>query len=226
MREFTYLAFNLLVFLPPLLLSIFSDVKTYKNWRPIGLSLLLVSVPFIIWDIWAAANNHWFFSTTYITNPRYFGIPIEEMLFFITVPFAMCFVWDVLGKYIHSKPVSGILAATGISLISLTALVLLFAQWNRGYTRSAAIATILAVTVIILSGWWCRNRFWWFQLILFALFLFANTFLTALPVITYGDTSAIGYRIGTIPIEDFLFNFALINLFVITYDYFVRKFTK
>jgi lycopene cyclase domain-containing protein len=101
--------------------------------------------------------------------------------------------------------------------------VLLFTQWSRGYTRSAAIATLIVLILIILSGWWRRNTFWWFQLLLMAIFLIANTFLTALPVITYGDNSAIGYRIGTIPLEDFLFNFALINLFVVTYDYFVRK---
>lgn len=223
MRSYVYLLFNLFVILPPLLISIFSDVKTYKNWRQVGMAIVLVSVPFVLWDIWAAANAHWFFSSVYITSPRYFGLPFEEILFFVTVPFAMCFVWDVLAKYIPNKPVSDVLAATGISLISLAAIVLLLAQWSRGYTRSAAIATAIALAVIVASGWWRRNRFWWFQLVLFAIFFIANTFLTALPVITYGEGSAIGYRIGTIPLEDFLFNFALINLFVITYDYFCRK---
>jgi lycopene cyclase domain-containing protein len=226
MREYTYYLFSLVVLLPPLLLSIFSDVKTYKNIKPLGVSLLLVSVPFIFWDIWAAANGHWFFSSTYITAPRIFGIPIEEKLFFVTVPLAMCFVWDVLAKYIPNKPVSDVLAATGISLLSLSAILLLLTQWNRGYTRSSAIAMGIAIVVVVASGWWRRNRFWWFQIALLALFFVANTFLTALPVITYGASSAIGYRIGTIPLEDFFFNFALINLFVITYDYTARKLTK
>jgi lycopene cyclase domain-containing protein len=226
MLEYTYLLFNLVVLLPPLLISVFSDVKTYKNWRAIGLSLLAVSLPFILWDIWAAAHGHWFFSSTYITAPRPFGIPIEEILFFVTVPFAMCFVWDVLAKYISNKPVSEVLAATGVALASLMPILLLLTQWSRGYTRSAAIAMALALVAVVASGWWRRNRFWWFQLILFTIFFIANTFLTALPVITYGDASAIGYRIGTIPLEDFLFNFALINLFVITYDYFCRKLTN
>jgi lycopene cyclase domain-containing protein len=226
MRNYIYLIFNLIVLLPPLLISIFSDVKTYKNWRALGTAVLVVSLPFVLWDIWAAANNHWFFSSSYITAPRIFGLPFEEILFFVTVPFAMCFVWDVLAKYIHNKPVSDILAATGISLISLASILLLLTQWSRGYTRSAAIAAAIALAAVVASGWWRRNRFWWFQLLLFTIFFIANTFLTALPVITYGTGSAIGYRIGTIPLEDFLFNFALINLFVITYDYICRKTQK
>lgn len=226
MRNYTYLIFNLAVLLPPLLISIFSDVKTYKNWRAIGAAILAVSIPFVLWDIWAAANNHWFFSSSYITAPRYFGLPLEEILFFVTVPFAMCFVWDVLAKYIPNKPVSDILAATGVSLLSLASIVLLLAQWSRGYTRSAALAMAIGLIVVVASGWWRRNRFWWFQLLLVTIFFIANTFLTALPVITYGADSAIEYRIGTIPLEDFLFNFALINLFVIAYDYVCRKTQK
>lgn len=226
MRNYVYLIFNLLVFLPPLLISIFSDVKTYKKWRALGFAILTVSLPFIVWDIWAAANSHWFFSSVYITEPRLWGLPSEEILFFITVPFAMAFVWDVLAKHIQNKPVSELLAALGLSLISLASFVLLFTQWGRGYTRSAALAALLAVVVVLLSGWWRRNRFWWFQAVLFTAFFITNTFLTALPVITYGDGSYIGFRVGTIPLEDFFFNFALINMFVIAYDYAVRKLTK
>jgi lycopene cyclase domain-containing protein len=224
MRNYVYLFFNLLVLLPPLLISIFSDVKTYKNWRALGVAILSVSVPFILWDVWAAANNHWFFSTTYISVPRFWGLPFEEILFFVTVPFAMAFVWDVLAKQIPNKPVSEVLAGLGLSLISLASFVLLFSHWSRGYTRSAAIATLIAVLVVVLSGWWRRNRFWWFQAVLFTAFFVTNTFLTALPVITYGDGSYIGFRVGTIPLEDFFFNFALINMFVLAYDYAARKF--
>jgi lycopene cyclase domain-containing protein len=39
-----------------------------------------------------------------------------------------------------------------------------------------------------------------------------------LPVITYGAGSYIGFRVATIPIEDFFFNFALLTLFVLVYE--------
>jgi lycopene cyclase domain-containing protein len=218
MRSYIYYFFNLLVIVPPLLISIFSDVKTYKQWRAWGISLLLVSIPFIIWDIWAAANSHWFFSSIYTVSQRIFGLPVEEILFFITVPLAMCFVWDVLKKHIPSKDISEIAGVVMISLLALVSLVLLFTQFGRAYSRSAALASLIAIALIIATRWWRRNLFWWFQLFLIGIFFIANTFLTALPVITYGDSSYIGFRVGTIPIEDFFFNFALINLFVIIYE--------
>lgn len=226
MRNFVYYFFNLFVLLPPLFISVFSDVKTYKNWRALGAAIVTVSLPFIVWDIWAAAQGHWFFSGSYITAPRIAGLPVEEILFFVTVPFAMVFVWDVLKKHIPSKPFSEILGALGICLVSLAAIVLLLSQWSRGYSRSAGIAVLISVAIILVSGWWRRNIFWWFQLVLLAIFFVANTFLTALPVITYGDASVIGFRVGTIPLEDFFFNFALINSFVLVYDYVARKLTK
>lgn len=223
MRNSVYYLFNLLVLLPPLLISIFSDVKTYKNWRALGVAIAAVSVPFIVWDVWAAAQGHWFFSGTYISAPRLFGLPYEEILFFITVPFAMAFVWDVLKKHIASKPVSEILAVTGLGLASLAGFVLTLSQWSRGYSRSAGIAVLISVVAIVVSGWWRRNVFWWYQLVLVLIFFVANTFLTALPVITYGDASVTGFRVGTIPLEDFFFNFALINMFVLAYDFIARK---
>jgi lycopene cyclase domain-containing protein len=38
-----------------------------------------------------------------------------------------------------------------------------------------------------------------------------------LPIITYGSDAIIGFRIGDIPIEDFFFNFAFINLFLLAF---------
>ena len=53
--------------------------------KTLGLSMPL----FIVWDAFAIANNHWFFSesqTLGIYGPL--GIPLEEYLFFVVVPIA------------------------------------------------------------------------------------------------------------------------------------------
>jgi lycopene cyclase domain-containing protein len=54
------------------------------------LKTLALTIPlFVIWDAYAIANQHWFFSaeqTIGIFGP--FGIPIEEYLFFIIIPIA------------------------------------------------------------------------------------------------------------------------------------------
>ncbi len=52
-------------------------------------TIALVAPVFVLWDAFAIANNHWFFSeelTLGIYGP--FGIPVEEYGFFIIIPIA------------------------------------------------------------------------------------------------------------------------------------------
>ena len=106
-------------------------------------------------------------------------------------------------KHIASKPVSEILAVTGLGLASLAVLCLPF-RGGVGVIRAQPVLPYLfQLLAIVVSGWWRRNVFWWYQLVVVLIFFVANTFLTALPVITYGDASVTGFRVGTIPLEDF-----------------------
>jgi lycopene cyclase domain-containing protein len=54
------------------------------------LKTLALTIPlFVVWDAYAIAKHHWFFSaeqTIGIFGP--FGIPLEEYLFFVIVPIA------------------------------------------------------------------------------------------------------------------------------------------
>ena len=212
-----YYVFNALVLVPVLLLSIFTDVQPHRAWRALLTAYLCVSLPFIVWDVWAAAAGHWGFNSRYISGPYIAGIPIEEILFFITVPFAMMYVWGVIQKHVVDTPVPAIVYKTILGAVGVASAVLLVTQWGQGYTRSAAFAALLTVLFLATSKLVTTKRFWVFQVALFGLFIACNLILTALPVITYGDSSIIGVRFITIPVEDFFFNFALINLFLLVY---------
>jgi lycopene beta-cyclase len=51
--------------------------------RAVGPPFLL----FVAWDFYAAAAGHWRFSDTLATSWRLpFGVPIDELLFFVVVP--------------------------------------------------------------------------------------------------------------------------------------------
>jgi lycopene cyclase domain-containing protein len=220
MPELTYYLFNLLVFMPVLLLSIFTDVQPHKDWRTLLRCVLFVSLPFMYWDIWAANEGHWGFNPEYVTTFRFLNVPVEEFLFFITVPFACLYVWGVIKKHYRAKKqISTSLLTVILSLGLLASFLLLTANWGNGYTRSAGAAFLLTIALL-----WrqktlvCSRQFWMFQVVLLGLFVLANSALTALPVITYGEASYIGFRIGTIPLEDFFFNFALINLWLLVWE--------
>ncbi|MEZ6330470.1 MAG: lycopene cyclase domain-containing protein [Candidatus Saccharimonadales bacterium] len=219
MREFTYYLFNLLVFLPVLVLSFTTDVKPHRHVRGLLAGFLLVSVPFMLWDIWAAQAGHWGFNEAYITGPYLFGVPLEEYLFFITVPFAMIYVWGVVKKYVTDRATAGFFPLLAFGITAGYSVWLLVNYWGNGYTRSVAIAAIIAVLVAAVSRIAYTWRFWTFQVVLLGLFLVFNSLLTMLPIITYGPDAIIGFKIGDIPIEDFLFNFAFINLFLLVYTF-------
>ena len=70
-------------------LEIVLKIKVLKRFKRVAFSILPVAIPFIIWDAYAVANNHWSFDSNQILGiygP--FNIPLEEFLFFLIVPIA------------------------------------------------------------------------------------------------------------------------------------------
>jgi lycopene cyclase domain-containing protein len=217
MRNATYLLINLLIFLPVLILSFKTDVKPHKHPVALLAAFLLVSVPFIFWDIWAVSAGHWGFNGDYILGPELFGMPIEEWLFFITVPFAMIYTWGVVKKFVADKPSALAWPFLALGIVGGVSVWFLLNYWGNGYTRTVSIAALVTVLLLLVSRLAYTARFWTFQLLLVALFLIFNSILTSIPIITYGSDAIIGFKVGTIPIEDFLFSFAFVNLFLLVF---------
>lgn len=68
--------------------------------------LIAIAVPFIIfvlWDVWATARGHWGFNPNYVIGIKLFNLPIEEVLFFIVIPFCALFTWEVVKYYSGKK---------------------------------------------------------------------------------------------------------------------------
>jgi lycopene cyclase domain-containing protein len=93
------------------------------------------------------------------------------------------------------------------------------------YTVSAAGA---AACVILLDRWLGtrvlrRREFWLFLAVMYGFKLIANGYLTWRPIVIYGREHFLGARLGTIPLEDFVYGFALIGLSVVLWEYFRRR---
>jgi lycopene cyclase domain-containing protein len=88
-RQLTYLGVLLFIVVGTAWLEILLRTRVYARPRRLLLAILPVVAIFVVWDLYAIANGHWWFDeeqTTGVLLPG--GVPIEELLFFVVVPLA------------------------------------------------------------------------------------------------------------------------------------------
>ena len=54
----------------------------------------------MIWDYWAVYNHHWIFPGEGLIGTRIYGLPIEEFLFFLIVPYGALVMYKFYDKKI------------------------------------------------------------------------------------------------------------------------------
>ena len=89
MLRFSYVAMLLFTVVGSFWLEIFLKVRVLKRIKRVILSIAPVAIVFLIWDAYAIANKHWYFDPNQTLGIKLpFGIPLEELLFFVVVPLA------------------------------------------------------------------------------------------------------------------------------------------
>lgn len=86
----------------PLIKSFSKEIKFY---RPLKRFIASISFPFVIFviiDAIAVKRDLWTFNKAYVTGIYFFGLPIEEILFFAVIPFSCIFTWETV-KYLDRK---------------------------------------------------------------------------------------------------------------------------
>jgi lycopene cyclase domain-containing protein len=93
------------------------------------------------------------------------------------------------------------------------------------YTISAIAGVIVVVTVdyLLKTRVTTQGKFWVFIVVMFLFKILVNGYLTARPIVLYGEEFFLGVRFFTIPVEDFFFGFSLITLSVVLWEYFARR---
>ncbi|MCK9279795.1 MAG: lycopene cyclase domain-containing protein [Melioribacteraceae bacterium] len=214
----TYLAINIMVIIFPLLLSFERKLQFYKNFKSVIPSIILSALPFIIWDDIAALRGDWGFNPEHLIGIYIFSLPLEEMLFFFTIPYAIIFLFETGKFYLTDKTIS----VNKYLIYSIVFLSALSAFIFRGqyYTFTVLLfVPIILIMLISIKNSLINSRFFWlFMLITYIPFFVVNYLLTSLPIVTYAPSAIWGMRITTIPAEDFIYSFALIglNLFLYT----------
>lgn len=220
-----YLFINLTIIIFPLILSFLPRYRSfYRHWRQLLFSIFSVGAVFIIWDAFVTARGHWAFNPAKVMDYRLGYLPLEEWLFFITVPFSCLFLYQALKNHYPNK-VIGLNLKPLIFVFSAFCFLFSLFLYPLTYTLVVLFFTALtAVLVLLLSPSLYASRAYWVYIGLgIILFLIFNSLLTAIPVVIYNSAVITNYYLGTIPLEDFFYNWSLLTLYAFTYDFFLNK---
>jgi lycopene cyclase domain-containing protein len=80
----------------PFALSFYPPLKFYRNIKALLISIGSILIIFGGWDVFATYRGHWWFDDAGVYPIRLLNLPIEEILFFIVIPFCCIFTWEVI----------------------------------------------------------------------------------------------------------------------------------
>jgi len=203
-------------------------LKFVRFWPGVFLGIGVMSLLFVPWDVWFTAKEVWGFNEQYISGIRIANLPIEEWLFFIAVPFACSFIYEVLNYFLPVSPLKRAQDKITAALI-LVSFVLSVLFVDRIYTFTTfSLLCLLLIWHLLINKSDYLGQFFLAFLIIQIPFLIVNGALTGLfteePIVWYNNAENLNLRILTIPVDDIGYNMLML-LIVITVleQYKVRK---
>lgn len=211
----------------PFFLSFDKKVAFYKNWLFLLPAILTIGFLFLVWDEYFTINEVWGFNPNYLSKMYVGHLPIEEVLFFLVVPYACLFIHEVLKAYFPNVPLKKVahFFAFAFTFAGLTFGLMHMDNW---YTASACI-----VSAILTIGLYFVNRVKWYGNFVFTYlvamipFLIVNGILTGSvtdePIVWYSEEHIMGPRILTIPVEDLFYNYAMLLPITALFEFFKSR---
>jgi len=95
----------------------------------------------------------------------------------------------------------------------------------KEYTAIAIVSVFVTVFLDHISGVGLLRRrgFYLFLLIILGFTFLVNGYLTGATIVRYASRFYLGLRIGSIPVEDFLFGFSMVTLSIVFWEYFKKR---
>lgn len=227
--EYTYLAIDLGSLIVPLVFSFHPKLLFYKKWPAFALANLLVCLLFIPWDMYYTSLGVWGFNTRYLTGVYAGNLPLEEVLFFICIPFSSVYTYHCLKLFfpnIREKIPHEFISLLLVMILASTGII--YIQHIYTSVTCFSLAVVLTLLTLALKVQWLPNFYFSYLIILLPFFI-VNGILTGTgleePVVWYDDSENLGIRMGTIPVEDIFYGMLLLILNTALFEYFDRKFS-
>ncbi|HUH52097.1 MAG TPA: lycopene cyclase domain-containing protein [Flavobacterium sp.] len=226
MQSYTYLIINLLTVIICFIYSFDKRIQFHKHFPAFLKAGVLVAIPFIAWDVWFTAHGVWWFNTEYTTGLILMGLPIEEWMFFIFIPFSCVFTYFCFDKFFNldwTKSFNNIIVFVTIIVSMVVALL----HYDKIYTFVTAIVTVATMIYLhfIARVDWIGKASLVFTVLMLGFFpvngVLTGTGLEA-PIVNYTPGRFLGIRLLTIPIEDAVYGYTQFILNI----YFFKLFSK
>lgn len=238
--KYLYLLVNLAVIGIPLAFSFGSRLAFFKKWKAFFLANLITLAFFVAWDAWFTADQIWGFNSDYLIGWNLLGLPIEEWLFFICIPYACVFTYEAIRYAYKKEPLRRLAIVTNLVFLIFCA-VLCFIVPDRRYPFFTAVFSIIYLMCIIkwknarINGWFIIT-----YLLILTPFIISNGVLTGLEfwkyplinfypeqisdqIVWYNNGHNLRIRIFSMPIDDLLYGFLLLLMNISLYDIFLKR---
>ncbi|AYD47827.1 lycopene cyclase domain-containing protein [Arachidicoccus soli] len=225
-----YLWIDFFTVIVPFIFSFHPKIKFYKTWKSFFPACLLTTLMFIIWDSIFTKMGVWHFNPDYIIGIYILDLPLEEILFFICIPFSCVFTFFCLNKFynlswkVRNEDIFCIVFAVFLFVVG-------FLFIDRAYTSVTFISTGLIILLFkyYLKMQWLGNAFTVYAILIIP-FLIVNGMLTGSgiqrPVVMYNNADNMHIRALTIPVEDVIYGFELFIINLAFYKLFLKRKSK
>ena len=222
MERYLYLSIDLLSILFPFIFSFYPKADFSTKWKQVWPSILIPALFFIAWDEWFTSMGVWNFNPRHLTGIYFFNLPIEEVLFFICIPYACVFTYEAVNHFIKKDLLQPYYKAISILLICflLSSGLLNLDKWYTSVTFILTAVFLFLHTTIWKSTY--LSKFYFAFIFILIPFFIVNGVLTGTgieePVVCYNNSENLGIRIGTIPFEDTFYGMLLILMNVSVFE--------
>ena len=224
---YLYLLLNLFTLSYPLFMSWDKRINYQKKWKYFFRALPIMMVVMIIWDIAFTRIGVWGFNENYTLGWYVVGLPIEEWMFFVVVPFSCVFIYEVVVYFDTRNKYEKLGKAINL-VVLVVVLFLLYIGIHQMYT----IVAMGFLSVLLLFHQFMYNakylgRFYISFLFVLLPFVVMNGVLTGSfiqgEVVWYNDVDIFNFRFFTIPVEDVFYCMFMLLFLITFYELFKKK---
>lgn len=227
MEKYLYLFIDFVSLVFPFVFSFYPKANFSRKWKYLWPSILIPALVFIVWDNWFTSMGVWGFSPRFTTGIHFLQLPIEEIFFFICIPYACVFMYEAVNYFKKTEPLpNNGLRVTWVLIIGLTVTGIKYIDlWYPAVTFLGTALLLIILVLLVKPAY--LGRFYFAFLFILIPFIIVNGILTGTglpePVVWYNQEESLEVRLGTIPIEDIFYGMLLILMNVSIFEYLQRR---